>query len=83
MCARVWACAGGTLFGAGEKREFTNRNKTHSILQSGETGKGKQLTMIKTEYNCHIKKFKQFALEAQRKEQVFGGSREDDLRERH
>ena len=44
-------------FGAGEKREITNSNKTHSILQSGETGGGKQLTMIKTEYNCHIKKF--------------------------
>ena len=39
--------------------------------------------MIKTEYNCHIKKFKQFALEAQRKEQIFGESREDYLRERH
>ena len=83
VCVCVCTCAGGTLFGAGEKREITNSNKTHSILQSGETGGGKQLTMIKTEYNCHIKKFKQFALEAQRKEQIFGESREDYLRERH
>ena len=85
ICVCVYVCVDlcRRHSGAGEKREITNRNKTHSILQSGETGRGKQLTMIKAEYNCQIKKFKQFALEAPRKEQIFGGSREDYLRERH
>ena len=52
VCVCLWTCAGGTLFGAGEKREITNSNKTHSILQSGAY----DANYYSMHHNCKIKK---------------------------